>query len=61
MEFRGIGEHKADTAIIILKIYEENKGFNSVFDAKCVELYKTIWQVIQILDELGDVDLDYDR
>ena len=32
MEFRGIGEHKADTAIIILKIYEENKGLNSVFD-----------------------------
>lgn len=61
LEFRGIGEHKADTAIIILKIYEENKGINSVFDAKCMELYKTIWQEIQILDELGDVDLDYDR
>ena len=61
MEFRGIGEHKADTAIIILKIYEENKGLNSVFDAKCTELYKTIGQEIQILDKLGDVELDYDR
>lgn len=61
MEFRGIGEHKADTAIIILKIYNENKGLNSVFDAKCTELYKTIVQEIQILDMLGDVELDYDR
>ena len=61
MEFRGIGEHKADTAIIILKIFEGNKGLNSVFDAKCTELYKTIGQEIQILDKLGDVELDYDR
>lgn len=61
MEFRGIGEHKADTAIIILKIYEENEGLNSVFDAKCIELCKTIGQEIQILDKLGDGELDYDR
>lgn len=61
MEFRGIGEHKADTAIIILKIYNKSKGLNSVFDAKCTELYKTILQEIQILDMLGDVELDYDR
>ena len=61
MEFRGIGEHKADTAIIIFKIYNENKELNSVFDAKCTELYKTIWQEIQILDELGDIEVNYDR
>ena len=61
MEFRGIGEHKADTAIIILKIFEGNKGLNSVFDAKCTELYKTIGQEMQFLDKLGDVELDYDR
>ena len=61
MEFRGIGEHKADTAIIILKIFEGNKGLNSVFDAKCTELFKTIGQEMQFLDKLGDVELDYDR
>ena len=61
MEFRGIGEHKADTAIIILKTYEENKGLSSVFNAKCMGLYRTIWQEMQILDKLGDVELDYDR
>lgn len=61
MEFRGIGEHKADTAIIILKIYTGNNDLNSIFDAKCRELYKTIGQEIQILDKLGDVKLDYDR
>lgn len=59
MEFRGIGEHKADTAIIILKIFEGNKGLNSVFDAKCTELFKTIGQEMQFLDKLGDVELDY--
>ena len=61
MEFRGIGEHKADTAIIILKIFEGNKGLNSAFDAKCTELFKTIGQEMQFLDKLGDVELDYDR
>lgn len=61
MEFRGIGEHKADTAIIIFKIFEGNKGLNSVFDAKCTELFKTIGQEMQFLDKLGDVELDYDR
>lgn len=61
MEFRGIGEHKADTAIIILKIFEGNKWLNSVFDAKCTELFKTIGQEMQFLDKLGDVELDYDR
>ncbi len=61
MEFRGIGEHKADTAIIIFKTYTGNNDLNDVFNAKCRELYKTIGQEIQILDELGDVELDYDR
>ena len=58
MEFRGIGEHKADTAIIVLGIYTGNNGLNNVFDAKCMELYKTIGQEIQILDRLGDVEFD---
>ncbi len=55
MQFRGIGEHKADTAIIILKIYTENKELNNLFNIKCTELYRTIGQEIQILDELGDI------
>ena len=58
MEFRGIGEHKADTAIIVLGIYTGNNGLNNVFDAKCMELYKTTGQEIQILDRLGDVEFD---
>ena len=61
MEFRGIGEHKADTAIIILKIFEGDKGLNNVIDAKCTELYKTISQEIEFLDKLGDVESNYDR
>jgi endonuclease III len=58
MEFQGIGEHKADTAIIILKIFEGSKGLNSVFEAKCTELFKTIEQEMQFLDKLGDVEFD---
>ena len=61
MEFRGIGEHKADTAMTILKIYEGKRELNSVFNAKCTELYKTIGQEMEILETLGDVELDYDR
>lgn len=61
MKFRGIGEHKADTAIIILQIYIGDSNFNNIFNAKCTELYKTVGQEIQILDKLGDVELNYDR
>lgn len=61
MEFKGIGEHKADTAIIILEIFEGSKELNSAFEAKCTELFKTIGQEIQFLDNLGDDELGYDR
>lgn len=59
MQFRGIGEHKANTAITILEIYKNNK-VNSIFNSNCQGLYKTIGKEIEILDKLGD-EIDYDR
>ena len=54
MEFRGIGEHKAETALIILETYKNINKRSKPFSSKCRELYRTIGQEMKILDELGD-------
>ena len=59
MQFRGIGEHKAETAITIFETYKKITNRN-VFNAKCSGLYRTIGQEMEILDELGKEE-DYDR
>ena len=59
MQFRGIGEHKAETAITIFQTYKKTNNTN-IFKNKCVELYKTIGQEMKILDEFGD-EKGYDR
>lgn len=60
MQFRGIGEHKADTAITIFQTYKKININRNLFRSKCVELYKTIGKEMNILDEFGDEN-DYDR
>jgi len=59
MQFRGIGQHKADTAMIILQTYKNNT-VDAIVNSKCGGLYKTIWKEMEILDKLGD-EVDYDR
>lgn len=60
MQFRGIGEHKAETAITILETYKNINKSSNLFSSKCRELYRTIGQEMKILDELGDGE-DYDK
>lgn len=60
MQFRGIGEHKADTAITIFQTYKKININRNLFRSKCVELYKTIGKEMNILDEFGDEN-NYDR
>lgn len=60
MQFRGIGEHKAEIAITIFETYKKINKRSYLFNSKCRELYKTIGQEMKILDELGDEE-DYDR
>lgn len=60
MQFRGIGEHKAETAMTILETYKKINTNRNVFNAKCSGLYRTIGQEMEILDELGKEE-DYDR
>lgn len=60
LDFRGIGEHKADTAITIIQTYQRTNDVGNIFASKCGSLYRTIGQEMQILDELGD-KIDYDR
>ena len=54
--FLGVGKHKTDIAMIILKEYMENKSEISkdILKSKCTRLPQTIWMEFQILDELGD-------
>ena len=59
-QFRGIGEHKAETAMTILETYKKINTNRNVFNAKCSGLYRTIGQEMEILDELGKEE-DYDR
>lgn len=60
MQFRGIGEHKAETAITIFQVYKKINNNRNLFRNKCGGLYKTIEQEIEILDEFGK-DKGYDR
>lgn len=60
MQFRGIGEHKAETAITIFQTYEKINNNRNLFRNKCGGLYKTIGQEMKILDEFGE-DKGYDR
>lgn len=51
LNFRGIGEHKVDTAILVLLAFREQEvdfGKN-----KCISLYRTIEKELNILNELG--------
>lgn len=60
MQFRGIGEHKAETAITIFQVYKKINNNRNLFRNKCGGLYKTIEQEMKILDEFGE-DKGYDR
>lgn len=60
MQFRGIGEHKADTAITIIQTYKKINNSRNILKSKCDGLYKTIGQEMDILDEFGDENV-YDR
>ena len=54
--FLGIGKHKKEVAIVILKEYMQNKNeiSNGILKTKCTTLPQTIWREFEILDELGD-------
>lgn len=60
MQFRGIGEHKAETAINIFETYKQINTNRKLFNAKCSGLYRTIGREMEILDEFGDEEY-YDR